>query len=55
MHQQQFKNTQQVGNHYYSILPANIYKAKDCPIYKSKKPELRKRATQQKIPHKNIY
>jgi hypothetical protein len=55
MHQQQFEDARQVDNHYHSTLPANNCEAKDCPIHKSRRPEPRKRTTQQKTPHENIH
>ena len=55
LHQQQFKNAQKVDDYYHSTLPANLYKATDCPIHESKKPEPRERTAKKKIPHHNIH
>ncbi|XP_014549986.1 hypothetical protein COCVIDRAFT_117037, partial [Bipolaris victoriae FI3] len=49
-----FEDTQKVDNYYHSTLLANVYKAEDCQIHKSKKQELRK-TIKRETPYRNIY
>lgn len=44
-----------MNNIHYGTLLANLCRAIDCPIYKSKKLELRKRTKRPEIPHGNIH
>ena len=54
-HRRQFEDARKVESRYYSTLLLNICKVADCPIHRSKRPELRKRIAKMEIPHRNIH
>jgi hypothetical protein len=54
-HREQFEKARQVDDYYHATLSSNICEATDCPIHKAKKPEPRKQAPRQEIPHENLH